>query len=125
MKIHWVVALGLMSWLSSSPVRAEENFPIVSANGFACSQVEGMVSCRGSFPGTASPVLEATGYNVIWIRGEFPGQRFTYYSDSGCLCRAEFKEGGNLKMQECTSQFGKTKKFKEGKSNFQWCQKSR
>ena len=122
MKYFSFVGFFVFAFLVSASAIPQENFPIVSANGFACSQVEGMVSCRGSFPQSPSPVIEATGYNVIWIRGEYPGLRYTYYSDSGCLCRAEFKEGGEMKMQECTSQFGQKKKFKEGKSNFKWCQ---
>jgi hypothetical protein len=79
--------------LPAASAWSQPNFPIVSANGFSCSQTGGMVSCRGGFPGEPSPILEATGYNVVWLRAEYSGYRYTYYSDSGCLCRAEFKSG--------------------------------
>jgi hypothetical protein len=109
--------------IPSSPARSEETFPIVSANGFSCSNNDDLITCRGSFPGNPSPILEATGYKVVWIRGEYPTYRYTFFSDSGCLCRAEFKEGGDVKSQECTARFGETKTFKGGKSTFDWCKK--
>jgi hypothetical protein len=110
--------------LPAASAWSQPNFPIVSANGFSCSQTGGMVSCRGGFPGEPSPILEATGYNVVWLRAEYSGYRYTYYSDSGCLCRAEFKSGGDVRMQECTSQFGHKKIFKGGKSTLNWCEKN-
>ncbi|MCE9624331.1 MAG: hypothetical protein K8R69_02585 [Deltaproteobacteria bacterium] len=107
-----------------NPARGEENYPIISANGFSCSQAEGMVSCRGSFPSQPNPVIEATGYNVVWIRGDYPGSRYTYYSDSGCLCAAEFESNGKVRTQECTSRLGNQKSFKGGKSTYDWCKKN-
>jgi len=102
----------------------EEKMPIVSANGFSCSQNDEMVTCRGSFPGNSSPIIEGTGMKVVWIRSEYPGQTFTYYSDSGCLCKSDFKTGGEVNQQTCTSHFGHEKAFKTGKSSFDWCKKN-
>ncbi len=106
------------------PAFAEESFSVVSANGFSCSQTDEMVTCRGKFPAWPSPALEVSGYKVVWIRAEAPDQRYTYYSDSGCLCRGEFKEGGEVKGQTCTSRFGHEKTFKGGKPTFDWCKKN-
>jgi hypothetical protein len=123
MKALFCLFAALICSTFSPGLEAEENFPIVSANGFSCSQNDGMVSCRGSFPGHPAPALEATGYNVVWIRGEFPEMRYTFYSDSGCLCRTDFKPDGQVKTQECTSRFGQMKAFKGGKSTYDWCRK--
>jgi hypothetical protein len=100
---------------------SEEHFPIISANGFTCSKEEGMVTCRGSFPESPNPVLEGTGHDVIWLRAQYPGKRYTYFSDSGCLCRTEFKEEGDVKQSVCTSRTGKEKIFKGKKDSFKWC----
>ncbi len=121
--LRWI-ALAVFS-LSLLPLPgAAEGFSVISANGFTCSKNDELVTCRGSFPPTKNPILEATGYKVIWIRGEYPGMRYTYYSDSGCLCKADFKESGKLAQQECTSQGGHTKTFKGGKDNQAWCAKN-
>jgi len=122
LSLSFLFILFLVSIQSS--VFAEDKFPIVSANGFSCSQNNDMVTCRGSFPSQATPVIEGTGYNVVWIRAEYPGQTFTYYSDSGCLCRADFQSGGEVKNQSCTSQFGHQKNFKGRQSSYDWCKKN-
>jgi len=114
------LAMGFILFLSGVGF-AQEQFSVISANGFSCSQSNQMVTCRGSFPESKIPVIEATGYNVIWIRGEYPGKRYTYFSDSGCLCQAEFKGGGKVKKEVCTSRFGHVKKFKGKKDSYKWC----
>ena len=103
---------------------AAGNFPVNSANGFTCSQNDELVTCRGTFPGQSQPVIESTGYNVVWVRADYPGTRYTYYSDSGCLCTAAFGSGGKVSKQECTSKGGQTKSFKGDKSSFDWCGKN-
>jgi len=103
---------------------AAENFSVNSANGFTCSQNDELVTCRGSFPDNPKPIIESTGYNVVWVRAEFPGARYTYYSDSGCLCKAGFESSGKVSKQECTGKSGKTKTFKGEKSSFDWCGKN-
>ncbi len=124
MRIHafWLSAL-LITALSGLAL-AEDSFPVISANGFSCSQSNEMVTCRGNFPSQSTPTLEVTGQNVVWIRGDFPNGRYTYYSDSGCLCSAEFETSGKVKSQECTSRQGEKKSFKGGKSTYDWCKKS-
>lgn len=123
MKYFTLIFSILFATLFAKAACSEETFPIVSANGFSCSQNDGMVSCRGSFPDNPSPVLEATGYNVVWLRSEYSDHRYTFYSDSGCLCRADFKENGEVKTQECTARFGEKKSFKGGRSTYEWCKK--
>ena len=124
MKSFSVLLFSILLATVAVSARGEENFPIISANGFSCSQAEGMVSCRGSFPSQPSPTIEATGYNVVWIRGDYPGSRYTYYSDSGCLCAAEFDQDGKVRTQECTARLGNKKSFKGGKSTYDWCKKN-
>jgi len=124
MKAFFIFVFGFLFSMVAASAHSEESFPIISANGFSCSQNDGMVSCRGSFPSQPSPVIEATGYNVVWIRGEYPNNRYTYYSDSGCLCAAAFESNGKVKEQECTSHLGNKKSFKGGKSNYDWCKKN-
>lgn len=121
MKILKALPVLIFVFLFSESGFSQENFPIISANGFTCSKQEGMVTCRGSFPESPNPVLEGTGYNVIWLRAQYPDRRYTYFSDSGCLCRAEFKSGGDVKQTDCTSRFGHQKTFKGKKDNFKWC----
>ena len=117
----------LMQWISaavlifSSTMLWAESLPVNSANGFSCSQHGDLVTCRGTFPGSASPILEATGREVVWLRAEYPGKRYTYYSDSGCLCESEFQKSGKVKTQDCTSKTGERKTFKGGKSTAEWC----
>lgn len=124
MKTYSSCLISLFVLLFSLGAMAEENFPIVSANGFSCSQQEGMVSCRGAFPENPNPVLEVTGYNVVWVRADYPGYRYSFFSDSGCLCRTGFKPGGEISAQDCTSRFGQKKTFKAGKDTYEWCKKN-
>jgi hypothetical protein len=124
MKIFKTLFVLVFMFLFIKLGNSQENYPVISANGFTCSKADQMVTCRGTFPGFSSPILEGTGYNVIWMRAEYPGKRYTYFSDSGCLCSAEFKPGGDVKQQECTSRFGKQKTFKGKKDNYKWCEEN-
>jgi len=124
--MKFIKLLVVLLFIFSIPqtVYSQPDFSIISANGFNCSKTDGMVTCRGSFPESSNQVLEGTGYNVIWIRAQYPGKRYTYFSDSGCLCRSEFNKKGNVHRTHCTSRFGHEKTFKGKKDNFKWCNKN-
>ncbi len=120
MRIFFLILL----LVGSSSSAFAETSPVISGNGFSCSKDEELVTCRGSFPSASTPILESVGYNVVWIRAEYPGYRYTYFSDSGCLCRTELGEDGGVKINECTSRGGQTKNFKKGKDPHEWCLKN-
>ena len=117
MKLTFVVfmflVIALLPQLSSA-----KDAPVVSANGFSCTGQGGMVQCRGSFPGHASPVLNVLGAQVVGVVAQYPDHVWNYRSDTGCICK------GTRDSVDCTSSSGTKKSFTGANkvpASSEWC----
>jgi len=108
----------LITLLIFPHLSSAQDMPVKSANGFTCATQGGLVQCKGSFPGHASPVLNVLGSKVVGIIAQYPKHVWNYRSDTGCLCK------GSLASVACTSSAGKKKTFKGAKkieTSSSWC----
>lgn len=95
------------------PAPAAQNQPaasLISANGFACSMVEGQNQCQGKFEEVDKKLLfGAKGGGDITLRVTKGEDSYIYFSRNGCLCEA------NKKEMECKNAAGKKETFKGDK----------
>ena len=79
---------------------------VISANGFTCNQTGSGVTCKGSFKDLDKKLtLSASGQNQVSIVAEKSKKKYSYWSNTGCLCVA------SKSSNKCTNHSGKTKSF--------------
>ena len=93
---------------SAAPAPAAPS--LISANGFACSDTGGQVSCHGVFKDLDKDItLTGMGKGPIVLQAQKGGDIYSYSSGTGCLCDA------NKKEIICKNSHGQEKKFKGDK----------
>jgi len=121
-KFKIAILLVVQLCLTAAPAIAEESKPaasnaqpaqagsMISANGFACSMVEGQALCQGKFEEVDKDlVFGAKGNGNISLRVKRGDDLFTYSSSTGCLCEEGKKE------ITCRDSRGKKETFKDDK----------
>ncbi len=95
------------------PSLAHAQLPVVSANGFTCTQNQSLVNCYGQFPQSYG-VFSASGMYGVQMTYEthsFPKLRYLFDSRSGCLMEIALNSQGEAMQALVKTASGKVQTF--------------